>query len=179
IRVHQARTEKEALVDHLEHLCLYVKMFSDNFNFFSLLFDSRVLLGREENQDHQVHLASRDCLVDQDQLERMESLENQGQKVILEDLDSQALRVKTVSQVNVVHRVLQELLEQEVGQVLLAQKVERVLQDPLVPLEAQGHLAYRECQEKEELLEVLDQKGIRENLVAKVLMACLVQEESE
>ena len=37
----------------------------------------------------------------------------------------------------------------------------RVLLDPLVPLEAQGCLAYRECQEKEELLEVLDQKAIR------------------
>lgn len=37
----------------------------------------------------------------------------------------------------------------------------RVLLDLLVPLEAQGCLAYRECQGKEELLEVLDQKGIR------------------
>uniref|UniRef100_A0A8C6K200 Uncharacterized protein n=1 Tax=Melopsittacus undulatus TaxID=13146 RepID=A0A8C6K200_MELUD len=156
VRVHQVKMEKEAPVDHLEHL---------------------VLQGREENQDHQVHLASRDCLVDPDQLERMESLENQVQKVILEDLDSQALRVKMVSQVNVVHRVLQDLLEQEVGQVLLVQKVLRVLLDLLVPLEAQGCLAYRECQGKEELLEVLDQKGIRENLVAKVLMAFLVQEE--
>uniref|UniRef100_A0A8B9CNN3 Uncharacterized protein n=1 Tax=Anser brachyrhynchus TaxID=132585 RepID=A0A8B9CNN3_9AVES len=97
--------------------------------------------------------------------------------VILEDLDSQALRVKMVSQVNVVHRVLQDLLEREVGQVQLAQKVPRVLLAPLVPLEAQGCLAYRECPEKEDLLEVLDQKGIRVNLVAKVLMAFLVQEE--
>lgn len=37
----------------------------------------------------------------------------------------------------------------------------RVLLDLLDPLEAQGCLAYRECREKEELLEVLDQKGIR------------------
>lgn len=105
-------------------------------------------------------------------------------------------RVKMVSPVNVVHRVLQGLLEQGVGQVLLAQKVPRysqtclfpatmciiwvlfyffffnlsliiflllfrVLLDLLDPLEAQGCLAYRECREKEELLEVLDQKGIR------------------
>lgn len=34
-------------------------------------------------------------------------------------------RVKMVSQVNVVHRVLQDLLEREVGQVQLAQKVPR------------------------------------------------------
>lgn len=176
MRVHQARMEKEALVDHLEHLVLLGRMVMLASR---VLLDLLVLLGREENQDHQVHPASRDCLVDQDQLERMESLENQGQKVILEDLDSQALRVKMVSQVNVVHQVLQDLLEQEVGQVLLAQKVLRVLLDHLVQLEAQGCLAYRECQEKEELLEVLDQKGIRENLVAKVLMAFLVQEERE
>ncbi|OXB60908.1 hypothetical protein ASZ78_009400, partial [Callipepla squamata] len=100
-------------------------------------------------------------LGDQDQLEKMESLENQGQKVILEDLDSQALRVKMESQVNVVRKVLQDLLEQEVGQVLLALKVPRVLLVPLVPLEARGCLVYRECQEKEELLGVLDQKGTR------------------
>lgn len=93
-----------------------------------------------------------------------------------------------VSQENVVHKVLQDLLEQEVDQVLLAQKVPRysqsvflfcysatiwvnfvfsnyfllllrVLLAHLVPLEAQDCLAYRECQEKEELLEALDQKG--------------------
>lgn len=176
MRVHPVRTEKEALVVRLEHLVLLGRtvMLASQ-----VLLDLLVLLGREENQDQQGHLVSRDCLVDQDQLERMESLENQGQKVILEDPDSQALRVKMVSQVNVVHRVLQGLLEQGVGQVLLAQKVPRVLLDLLDPLEAQGCLAYRECQEKEELLEVLDQKGIRENLVAKVLMAFLVQEERE
>lgn len=28
-----------------------------------------------------------------------------------------------------------------------------------MPLEAQDHLAYKECQEKEEVLETLDQKG--------------------
>uniref|UniRef100_A0A8D2N643 Uncharacterized protein n=1 Tax=Zonotrichia albicollis TaxID=44394 RepID=A0A8D2N643_ZONAL len=180
VRVHQARMEKEALVDPLDHLCLYIKVFSGKFmDFFPHLFDFRVLLEREENQDQQAHLASRDCLVDQDQLERMESLENQGQRVILEDLDSQALRVKMVSQENVVHKVLQDLLEQEVDQVLLAQKVPRVLLAHLVPLEAQDHLAYRECQEKEELLEALDQKGRGENLVVKVLMAFLVQEERE
>lgn len=174
MRVHLVRMEKEALVDHLELLVLLERMVM----LASLvLLDLLVLLGREENQGHQVLLASRACLVDQDQLEKMESLENQGQKVILEDLDSQALRVKMVSQVNVVHRVLQDLLEREVGQVQLAQKVPRVLLAPLVPLEAQGCLAYRECPEKEDLLEVLDQKGIRVNLVAKVLMAFLVQEE--
>lgn len=176
MRVHQARTEKEALVDHLDHLVLLGRMV---MLAFQVLQDLLVLLEREENQDQQAHLASRDCLVDQDQLERMESLENQGQKVILEDLDSQALRVKMVSQENVVHRVLQDLLEQEVDQVLLAQKVPRVLLAHLVPLEAQGCLAYRECQEKEELLEALDQKGRGENLVVKVLTAFLVQEERE
>uniref|UniRef100_A0A8C0HLB7 Uncharacterized protein n=1 Tax=Buteo japonicus TaxID=224669 RepID=A0A8C0HLB7_9AVES len=168
VRVHQARMEKEALVDHLEHLVLLGRtvMLASQ-----VLLDLLVLLGREENQDHQVHPASRCCV--------FIVYWFLGQKVILEDLDSQALRVKMVSQVNVVHQVLQDLLEQEVGQVLLAQKVLRVLLDHLVQLEAQGCLAYRECQEKEELLEVLDQKGIRENLVAKVLMAFLVQEERE
>lgn len=58
-------------------------------------------------------------------------------------------------------------------------KVPRVPLAHLVPLEAQDCLAYRECQEKEELLEVLDQKGRGENLVVKVLMAFLVQEERE
>lgn len=38
-------------------------------------------------------------------------------------------RVKMVSQENVVHKVLQELLEQEVDQVLLAQKVPRYPQN--------------------------------------------------
>lgn len=166
--------EKEALVDHLEHLVLLGRMVMLACR---VLQDLLVLLGREENQDQQAPLASRDCLVDQDQLERMESLENQDQKVILEDPDSQARRVKMVSQENVVHRVLQDLLEQEVDQVLLAQKVPRVLPAHLVPLEARDCLAYRECQEKEELLEVLDQKERGENLVAKVLTAFLVQEE--
>lgn len=41
-------------------------------------------------------------------------------------------RVKMVSQVNVVHQVLQDLLEQEVGQVLLAQKVLRYPQTCLL-----------------------------------------------
>lgn len=40
-------------------------------------------------------------------------------------------RVKMVSQVSVVHRVLQDLLEQEVGQVLLVQKVPRYPQSYL------------------------------------------------
>lgn len=168
--------EKEALVDHLELLVLLGRMV---MLASPVPLDLLVLLGTEENQDRQGHLASRVCLGDQDRLEKMESLENQGQKVILEDLDSQALRVKMESQVNVVHKVHQDLLEQEVGQVLLALKVPRVLLAPLVPLEAQGCLVYRECQEKEEHLEVLDQKGIRENLVAKVLMAFLVQEGRE
>uniref|UniRef100_A0A8B9GC99 Uncharacterized protein n=1 Tax=Amazona collaria TaxID=241587 RepID=A0A8B9GC99_9PSIT len=173
VRSHKSRVEGQ---DHLPRPAGHAPCDAaqDSVAFQTII---KVLQGREENQDHQVHPASRDCLVDQDQLERMESLENQGQKVISEDLDSQALRVKMVSQVNVVHRVLQDLLEQEVGQVLLVQKVPRVLLDLLVPLEAQGCLAYRECLEKEELLEVLDQKGIRENLVAKVLTAFLVQEE--
>uniref|UniRef100_A0A8C3LY86 Uncharacterized protein n=1 Tax=Chrysolophus pictus TaxID=9089 RepID=A0A8C3LY86_CHRPC len=176
VRVHRVRMEKEALVDHLELLVLLGRMVM----LASLVhLDLLVLLGTEENQDHRVHLACRVCLGDRDQLEKMESLESQGQKVILEDLDSQALRVKMESQVNVVHKVLRGLLEQEVGQVLLALKAPRVLLVPLVPLEAQDCLVYRECQEKEELLEVLDQKGIRENLVVKVLMAFLVQEESE
>uniref|UniRef100_A0A8B9EAW2 Uncharacterized protein n=1 Tax=Anser cygnoides TaxID=8845 RepID=A0A8B9EAW2_ANSCY len=148
--------------------------YSQTVSFFPRRFDSRVLLGREENQGHQVLLASRYCVA---RITCVYFLVNRGQKVILEDLDSQALRVKMVSQVNVVHRVLQDLLEREVGQVQLAQKVPRVLLAPLVPLEAQGCLAYRECPEKEDLLEVLDQKGIRVNLVAKVLMAFLVQEE--
>lgn len=38
-------------------------------------------------------------------------------------------RVKMVSQENVAHKVLQELLEQEVDQVLLAQKVPRYPQN--------------------------------------------------
>lgn len=176
MRVHQVRMEKEALVDHLELLVLLGRMV---MLASPVLLDLLVLLGTEENQDHQVHLAYRVCLGDPDQLEKMGSLESLGQKVILEDPDSQALRVKMASQVNVVHKVLQDLLEQEVGQVLLAPKVPRVLLVPLVPLEAQGCLVYRECQEKEELLGVLDPKGIRENLVVKVLMAFLVQEESE
>uniref|UniRef100_A0A8C2TST4 Uncharacterized protein n=1 Tax=Coturnix japonica TaxID=93934 RepID=A0A8C2TST4_COTJA len=154
VRVPQVRMGKEALVDHLEHL---------------------VLLGTEENQDHQVHLASRCCVF----VVNCFLTKQEGQKVILEDLDSQALRVKMESQVNEVHKVLLDLLEREVGQVLLALKVPRVLLVPLVPPEAQGCLVYRECQEKEELLEVLDQKGIRVNLVVKVLMASLVQEENE
>lgn len=86
------------------------------------------------------------------------------------------------------HKAPQDLLEQEVDQVLLAQKVPRypqnflifcysatiwvnfvfsnyfllllrVLLAHLAPLEVQDCLAYRECQEKEELLEALDQKG--------------------
>ena len=161
MRVHQVRMEKEALVDHLELLVLLGRMV---MLASPVLLDLLVLLGTEG---------------DPDQLEKMGSLESLGQKVILEDPDSQALRVKMASQVNVVHKVLQDLLEQEVGQVLLAPKVPRVLLVPLVPLEAQGCLVYRECQEKEELLGVLDPKGIRENLVVKVLMAFLVQEESE
>lgn len=36
--------------------------YSETVSFFSLLFDSRVLLGREENQGHQVLLASRYCV---------------------------------------------------------------------------------------------------------------------
>uniref|UniRef100_A0A8B9P7L9 Uncharacterized protein n=1 Tax=Apteryx owenii TaxID=8824 RepID=A0A8B9P7L9_APTOW len=170
VRVHQVRMEKEALVDHLEHLVLLGRMVMLDSQ---VLLDLLVLLEREENQDHQVHLASRYSM------NYMYFLINRGQKVKLEDPDSQALRVKMVFQVNVVHRALQDLLEQEVGQVLLAQKVPRGLLDPLELLEAQDSLAYKECQEKEELLEVLDQKGIRENLVAKVLMAFLVQEERE
>uniref|UniRef100_G5E7V3 Uncharacterized protein n=1 Tax=Meleagris gallopavo TaxID=9103 RepID=G5E7V3_MELGA len=176
VRVRQVRMEKEALVDHLELLVLLGR----TVTLASLVRpDLLVLLGTEENQDHRVHLACRVCLGDRDQLEKMESLESQGQKVILEDLDSQALRVKMESQVNAVHKVLRGLLELEVGQVLLALKAPRVLLVPLVPQEAQDCLVYRECQEKEELLEVLDQKGIRENLVAKVLMAFLAPEESE
>uniref|UniRef100_A0A8C5X7L1 Uncharacterized protein n=1 Tax=Malurus cyaneus samueli TaxID=2593467 RepID=A0A8C5X7L1_9PASS len=150
VRVRQVRMEKEARVDR--------KLTA----LFPHLFDSRVLLGTEENQDQQAHLASR-CCVDQ--------------KVTLEDPDSQALRVKMASQENVVHKVLQGLLEQEVDQVLLALKV--VLLAHLVPLEAQDCLAYKECQEKEEHLEVQDQKGRGENLVAKVLTASLVLEERE
>uniref|UniRef100_A0A8C9U5Q6 Uncharacterized protein n=1 Tax=Serinus canaria TaxID=9135 RepID=A0A8C9U5Q6_SERCA len=152
VRVHQARMEKEALVDHLDHLVLLGRM---------------VMLASQVLQDLLSWLTYIHFLI------------TRGQKVTLEDLDSQALRVKMVSQENVVHKDLQDLLEQEVDQVLLAQKVPRVLLAHLVPLEAQDCLAYRECQEKEELLEALDQKGRGENLVVKVLMAFLVQEERE
>uniref|UniRef100_A0A8C3V6J0 Uncharacterized protein n=1 Tax=Catharus ustulatus TaxID=91951 RepID=A0A8C3V6J0_CATUS len=152
VRVHQARMEREALVDHLDHLVLLGRM---------------VMLAFQVLQD----LVS--CITN------IYFLINRGQKVILEDLDSQALRVKMVSQENVVHKVLQDLLEQEVDQVLLAQKVPRVPLAHLVSLEAQDCLAYKECQEKEDLLETLDQKGRGENPVVKVLMAFLVQEERE
>lgn len=36
--------------------------YSQTVSFFPLLFDSRVLLGREGNQGHQVLLASRYCV---------------------------------------------------------------------------------------------------------------------
>uniref|UniRef100_A0A8C3XEQ2 Uncharacterized protein n=1 Tax=Cyanoderma ruficeps TaxID=181631 RepID=A0A8C3XEQ2_9PASS len=161
---HQARMEKEALVDHLDHLVLLGRM---------------VMLAFQVLQDLLEQYANHHADVLSSWITYIYFLITRGQKVILEDLDSQALRVKMVSQENVVHKVLQDLLEQEVDQVLLAQKVPRVLLAHLVPLEAQDCLAYRECQEKEELLEALDQKGTGENLVVKVLMAFLVQEERE
>uniref|UniRef100_A0A8C0ZE89 Uncharacterized protein n=1 Tax=Cyanistes caeruleus TaxID=156563 RepID=A0A8C0ZE89_CYACU len=159
---HQARTEKEALVDHLDHLVLLGRMVMLAFQVLQDLLDGN------RHADILSSWITYICF-----------LVTRGQKVILEDLDSQAQRVKMVSQENVEHKVLQDLLEQEVDLVLLAQKVPRVLLAHLAPLEAQDYLAYRECQEKEELLEVLDQKGRGENLVVKVLTAFLVQEERE
>lgn len=134
-----------------------------------------VLQVKKERRELQVHLASRDYLVLQDHLERVESPENPDKEVKMEPLEPQAIRVKMAFQVNVVDKVLQVLQEQEVEQVPLAQKVARVLLVHLVPLVVQGHLVCKECQEREEVMEILDPKEKRENLVAEVVMASLVK----
>lgn len=118
-------------------------------------------------QDHKA------CLEPTVLLEKMESLVNQVQKVKLARLDLQEARVMLVPLVNVGlpeewdHQVLEVEL---VPQVL---KEEKALQDPLAYLVMLVPLVCKGCQEKEEALEVLDQRVKRASQVVLVLMVPL------
>lgn len=139
------------------------------------LQEQPVLLVKEENKEQLAHLASRDCLAIQDHLERTESLEKLVQGVKMEFQVHQESRVKTVSQVNEVHQVLQVLQDLEVDLALLDLKVQRALLVLQVLLGVWDHQVCKECQEREEVLEALESRGTRENLVQGVVMVYLVK----